>query len=445
MAITQITVSGFKSIFDEQTIRVAPVTIFAGANSGGKSSASQPLLLLKQTIESQYDPGAMLLYGPNVKYTSADQVLSRGGGHRARKDFTLSFQDSDGWEFKVRYEIPKSGRINAAKVDIKLASGESISYANGDEVANGDLSDGFKSDRSISEILKIYNVSDDLSVCWTGVANRCFPDLVLTVKFGKKESDPKIRHMPIRYSTKLREVIKNIIHIRGLRGNPERSYLATARTRGGYPGAFEDYVASILMNWQLSESAQLGGLGEDLRLLGLTWKVKAFPIQDTHAEIRVGRLSTPTQGGANDMVSLADVGLGVSQILPFLVALRAAKRGQIVFVEQPEIHLHPRAQFRLAEVIAAASKRGVQVWIETHSSILIRGVQTLVATRALDAKSVALNWFQRDSFTGGTTVSTSSPDEFGRLAGWPSDFDDVSMSVDKEYLNAVTVARMAKK
>src|ERR1044072_5583240 len=74
--ITQITVSGFKSISDKQSIEIRPLTILAGANSSGKSSIMQPLLLLKQTLEATYDPGPLLINGPNVRFTSIDQLLS---------------------------------------------------------------------------------------------------------------------------------------------------------------------------------------------------------------------------------------------------------------------------------------------------------------------------------------------------------------------------------
>src|SRR6516164_914667 len=78
-AIAEIQVAGFKSISEEQKIQIRPLTILAGANSSGKSSMMQPLLLLKQTLEAPYDPGTLMLYGPNVKFTSVDQLLSRTG------------------------------------------------------------------------------------------------------------------------------------------------------------------------------------------------------------------------------------------------------------------------------------------------------------------------------------------------------------------------------
>ena len=76
-AITSLSVSGFKSIVDEQTIEIRPLTLLAGANSSGKSSMMQPLLLLKQTLEAPYDPGPLLLNGPNVKFTSVNAILVR--------------------------------------------------------------------------------------------------------------------------------------------------------------------------------------------------------------------------------------------------------------------------------------------------------------------------------------------------------------------------------
>ena len=77
--ITQVAVCGYKSIGREQAIEVRPLTILAGANSSGKSSMMQPLLLLKQTLEAPYDPGALLLSGPNIKFTSTEQMLFRAG------------------------------------------------------------------------------------------------------------------------------------------------------------------------------------------------------------------------------------------------------------------------------------------------------------------------------------------------------------------------------
>ena len=73
--ISKIAVSGFKSLANECAINICPLTILAGANSSGKSSIMQTLLMLKQTLEAPYDPGPLLIEGPNVQFTSAEQFF----------------------------------------------------------------------------------------------------------------------------------------------------------------------------------------------------------------------------------------------------------------------------------------------------------------------------------------------------------------------------------
>src|SRR5712691_5447887 len=87
--VTRISVSGFKSISQEQSIEIRPLTILAGANSSGKSSMMQPLLLLKQTLEASYDPGPLRLLGPHVKFTSAEQLLFKYTNGRAWDSFDV--------------------------------------------------------------------------------------------------------------------------------------------------------------------------------------------------------------------------------------------------------------------------------------------------------------------------------------------------------------------
>jgi len=77
VGITRLTVSGYKSIREPSEIEVRPLTILAGANSSGKSSMVQPLLMMKQTLEATHDPGSLLLDGPNVRFTKAEQFLCR--------------------------------------------------------------------------------------------------------------------------------------------------------------------------------------------------------------------------------------------------------------------------------------------------------------------------------------------------------------------------------
>lgn len=150
----------------------------------------------------------------------------------------------------------------------------------------------------------------------------------------------------------------------------------------------------------------------------------------------MGRLTHASRGGAWDLVSLADVGFGVSQTLPALVALGAAQKpGQIVYIEQPEIHLHPKAQTAMAGVLADVAKRGVRVVIETHSDLLLLGVQALVAEGSLSPDLVKLHWFRRNK-EGCTEVITADLDDAGRFGDWPEDFANVRLQAESRFLDA---------
>ena len=181
-----------------------------------------------------------------------------------------------------------------------------------------------------------------------------------------------------------------------------------------------------------------------LKELGLTWKIEAKRLDDTRVELQVGRMPRPKHGGARDLVSIADVGFGVSQTLPVVVALRVAAPGQLVYIEQPEIHLHPRAQAAMARLLVNAAKRGVRVVAETHSSLLLLAVQTLVAEGAIDPNLVGLNWFLRSEKDGTTRIQSADLDEAGRFGDWPEDFDEVALNSENRYLSAAE-ARLARK
>jgi predicted ATPase len=211
-----------------------------------------------------------------------------------------------------------------------------------------------------------------------------------------------------------------------------------------FHGTFDAYVATLIHHWQKNKSAKIEELKLALQTVGLGNNIQATRLNDIEVELKVSRLSHKNEADNNDLVSIADVGFGVSQTLPVLVALLTAKPGQLVYLEQPEIHLHPRAQVALAQILAAAAKRGVKVVAETHSSLLLLGVQTLIAEGELDPELVRLHWFTRGE-DGTTTISSVTPDETGAFGDWPEDFADVSLKAQSRYMDAVDILWSRKK
>lgn len=419
-----VSIEGFKAIGDRVDVKLRPLTILAGANSSGKSSLMQGILLLKQTIEAPYDPGPILLNGPHVRFTSIDQILHTGVAKASRASgFTVGLDDG-----KVGFET----HIERQGTKEDLAVSRFTVHPKGSEpmIFTPDMDTKVLMNR-VSKLLHIHLPAEDR----IEIVRDRFSLLPALVRNSGPVS-PHARIMLPIFPFDL-GLLRRLIHIPGLRGNPERAYPLTA-TGPLYPGTFENYSASVIARWSESptESEKLKELGKNLQQLGLTWKVQAKRVDGASVELRVGRMPRSVVGGARDLVNIADVGFGVSQTLPILVALIEAKRGQLVYIEQPEIHLHPRAQVAMAVLLADAARRGVILVVETHSSSLLLAVQTLVAEKKLPSDLVKLHWFTRDEKSGATKITSADLDRAGRFGDWPEDFADVSLEAESRYLDA---------
>ncbi|MGL5827952.1 MAG: AAA family ATPase [Angustibacter sp.] len=431
--MSELAVSGYKAVRERQSISLAPLTLIAGANSSGKSSFMQPFLMMKQTLDSAFDPGPMLLHGPNVKVTDHTQIFSRG---KAKNDVVTQFsvamaRGEDSRE--VTFSSSGSGNLQIVR-DTSWFGDQKVELS--EPLTNKQRNHLLKMAGSrFDSLKKILNQRQStIDLVPTVARNRCF--LEPAIRAQEQGTVFVWDVVPFFDDSWAVDFLRGIIHVPGLRGNPERSYQRSA-TGDTYPGTFETYVASIMLNWMESDSPRTQALAADLERLGLTWKVLARRLNDASIELMVGRMPHAQQGGAHDLVNVADVGFGVSQTLPVLVALHAARSGQVVYVEQPEIHLHPKAQLALAASLVNAAKRGVVVVAETHSSLLIRGVQIALARREISPDSVSLNWFSRDPFSGAQSIAVAQLDNSGRFGDWPVDFDEVMRDADWEYIDAV--------
>lgn len=116
-----------------------------------------------------------------------------------------------------------------------------------------------------------------------------------------------------------------------------------------------------------------------------------------------------------------NVGFGLSYVLPVILALLSPS-GTLCLIENPEAHLHPRGQTKLAELAARAASSGIQVFVETHSDHFIDGVRIAVRDGLIPPEETAFHYFERDG--GKTVVSSPRIDADGRLSRWPAGFFD---------------------
>lgn len=150
--------------------------------------------------------------------------------------------------------------------------------------------------------------------------------------------------------------------------------------------------------------------------------------------------------GSGRLHDLTHVGVGVSQVLPILVASLLAEPDTTLVFEQPELHLHPKVQTRLADFFLSMTQLGKQCVIETHSEYLVNRIRFRTAAAVttnpwLDA--VKLYFVERGA--DGSTFRDVAMNEFGAILNWPEGFFDQSQSEAESILRAAAMKRKKKR
>ncbi len=152
-----------------------------------------------------------------------------------------------------------------------------------------------------------------------------------------------------------------------------------------------------------------------MKQAGIASDLRVEPLSDRHYEIRVQHPVT------EEYQNLADVGYGNSQILPVLVGGFNLRPGATYLVEEPEIHLHPRAQAELGDFFLDLYRRGVQSVVETHSEHLILRLQQHVASQSIPPDKIGFYYVYAQGKKKG--VAPLKLDSLGRFTEpWPEGF-----------------------
>lgn len=116
-----------------------------------------------------------------------------------------------------------------------------------------------------------------------------------------------------------------------------------------------------------------------------------------------------------------NVGFGYSYILPLIVSGLIAKPGEIIIIENPEAHLHPKAQSRITEFFVKVASCGVQVFMESHSEHVLNclRISALNPATGIDAKDISIHYFNEEFASEKLIMDTK-----GRILNWPNGFFD---------------------
>ena len=118
-----------------------------------------------------------------------------------------------------------------------------------------------------------------------------------------------------------------------------------------------------------------------------------------------------------------NVGFGLTQVLPIVIAAMSAIKNDILLIENPEVHLHPAGQALMGQFLADVAHAGVQVIVETHSDHILNGIRRSVKAGRLEPSQLAIHFFRPRS-SEHAQVTSPQMNVDGNIDNWPDGFFD---------------------
>ena len=405
--IKHIQVKNFKSWQDSDIVKLAPLTGFFGTNSSGKSSMLQTLLLLKQTIGSN----EVIFFGDENSLVNLGNFQEVIHGHEVGNELYF------GMSCELTHSAP-----DLSKIPIQL-----LRFAF-DTVIREEKS------TLIVKYIRYISLSNGATTLWTNgrlsTDNQNLGTINIQNCYGLPPQ-PFINFtgptdiLP-QFSSVFEKLFSHVYYLGATRVHPQRFYhwetahpkeidmwgnkavdaLLSARVRqlttahNGKNVSIEERISKWLQKLELAHSFSVVSKGT---------------LNDNNYEVRIQKTSNSAE------VTLADMGHGVADLFPLLVHCCYVPEGSTLILEQPGIHLHPKAQADLADLFLEVIKeRNLQILIESHSEHLLTRLQLGIAEQKIDFDQTALYFCENDN--GVSTIKSLDVDELGNIKNWPKNF-----------------------
>ena len=437
--LKSLRIQNFKAWKDTETIRLAPITLFFGANSSGKSSIGQFLMMLKQTAASS-DRRTVLYPGgeDSAVQLGSFQEMVYGRDLTERIEFEYKWSSSDTLRFRDSISGQTfSGDELAFRAEVELDNNQRalipvVSNLKYGLLEKGESKLSIEMNRTPEARTKYqvdainYNLIRNRGRAWSPGAPVCFygfpEEVVAYYQNADFVKDLNFQHEKlfhsISYLGPLRIKAKRLYPWAGV--EPENVGISGEKTVAAFLAA-QDRLINLGSKMRYKSFKEI--IASKLKEMGLIEEFRVNAISDQRQEYEV-KLRTKL---SKDWVDLPDVGFGISQVLPVLVQCFYAPPGSIILMEQPEIHLHPSAQSALADVMIDVinsrengSDRNIQLIIETHSEHFLRRLQRRIAEEQLPQEKVSAYF---------ANISSKQPilepleiDIFGNIRNWPEHF-----------------------
>ncbi len=425
--ITHISMSNYRA-FKNAQFDLSRLTIIVGPNNSGKSALLSVLGLLSQTLKSGDTKVPLLLRG-DLEDLGTYKDAVHGNDRRSHMSFRVEFKleqlknlqhKSIALDVAFGYRIQRR-EMYLSSVGIENPIGQKIYESRNSK----------DSDRQIVKTWGHPSIEPPKSV-----RNNHF----LAGGFLMQETNPNSYRIMRQIDTCSRSLLHNLSSLEFIgpfRVAPSRTYLFSGESPAAVGRSGERAVDVLVSDYLRRGSKQIGitsQVGEWLARCSIAKDIDVNVLTDRHFEIVIEHPIT------EEKQNLADVGYGCSQVLPILVAGFNRLPGETLLVEQPEIHLHPKAQAELGDFFVQRALNGVQCIIETHSEHLLLRIQAAVASldNDLKASDVCVYYVHAPNNQGKILTRLKLRDDGIFVTDWPDGFfPERSEEVRRLALNAM--------
>jgi len=367
LVIRRVDLELFKC-FELLKLPLAPLTLLSGANATGKSTVLQALVLLHQTMKDHEWSSRLQLNGAEIQLGTVTDIVDKVHG---RRDFGISIIDDDcSVDWKFRYGADKeamSAIVRAVTVD----------------------------GREYERPKKLRFLLPTGISSTKGLARRLRTLTYLTAeRVGPRETYP------------LQDPAA--IQVVGPCGQNAVGLLYQQRGTAILPTLVLNTAPPVLLQ-QVEARMQMF-------FPGMSLDVQHVP--QTNFVVLGLRTSEAT-----NFHRPIHVGFGLTQVLPVIVAALAAREGDLVLIENPEVHLHPAGQSLMGQFLAELAAAGVQVVAESHSDHVLSGIRRAVKAKRIEPDDVALHFFKARDAEDEQVISPAI-DSSGNIDRWPQGFFD---------------------
>lgn len=415
--LQSISLRNFKIFAAKTTFSFSKINLLTGINGRGKSSLLQSLLLFKQSIADNENTSRIILNGNAVQLGKFSDLKNIDNTNRDTIDISFGFKDENtNLTLDVAYKFIEN-EIDDVVLDI-----QSCHIQSNHNFVNR------QSEINAKDIAIVYDTEKAQCMeAWTD--NQPFKSASNTLtRFAFLPISELNERVDAYFS------LKRIHYISPDRLGPQNFY---------YKSQLPDFLSLDKQGHNLATIAakqRLERVNFDLCITMPIYQNVQMLNNATTLETQIGNwigyitdthnVGIHLDSTSNDYIITlqfifgdkkfkpANIGFGYSYILPIIISALIAKPNDILIVENPEAHLHPKAQSRLAKFLANVASTGVQLFIESHSEHILNALRVVVKKAELAPEDIRIHYFSTDG------IHTPIIDEDGRIDEWPDGFFD---------------------